>query len=58
MGGWNGHSGRRPRIWLGCAHGHGYGIGLAEGAGVLVGGIERGLAQRVAQPGMVTGAGS
>ena len=45
-----------PRIWPGRAQGKGDGIGLAERAAMLVGGIERGLPERVAQPGMVTGA--
>ena len=46
--------GRGPRTGLGRPRGQGDGVGLAEGAAMLVGGIERGLPERIDQPGMVT----
>ena len=51
-----GRGGSYPRIGPGCARGQGDGIGLAEGAAAGVGGLERSIAQRGAQPYMVTAA--
>ena len=45
--------GRSLRIGLGCRGGQGDGVGLAERAAAGVGGLERGIAQRGAQLGVV-----
>ena len=52
-GGGNGDGGRSPRIGPRCCGGQGDGVGLAERAAAGVGGLERGIAQRSAQTGMV-----